>query len=475
MKEHKKLYKAGKNWVTATILTAAITATGLYASSPVYADAGEQVNGADSYQSTGTTQSSSDQSNSDVTEKREQLEQQIQQAQADVNQKEANYNNAKTAQDKASKELTKIGGEWARNQRYVRQYKNYAPTTIELYNKTDTQLSADWDRLSSEAKDLLTSKPEKLQEQYYNKWLDAYNKIQQIFDNRRGHFSDQDQATIEELTKEREKYNAKYQEMIPLVKQGNKAYEKASADSQAAFTKWKKFRDSPLHTENWPTLGGWYTFDPSYLSPEDQNEYNKAVTFLNQYSAKLNKINDDHLQAARNYDNATQAVKQASAALAQANSKLTALKAELAKLQPSDSSASSSAAQPSDSSASSSAAQPSDSSASSSAAQPSDSSASSSAAQPSDSSASSSAAKPSDSSFVASRIINSTYSNSENSNANLLSSKEKDEFPDNKLMSSQQKANRQLPQTGENDSLGLIFIGAFSALFGLGLSFRKQH
>lgn len=451
MKEHKKLYKAGKNWVTATILTAVITATGLYASSPVYADAGEQVNGADSYQSTGTTQSSSDQSNSDVTEKREQLEQQIQQAQADVNQKEANYNNAKTAQDKASKELTKIGGEWARNQRYVRQYKNYAPTTIELYNKTDTQLSADWDRLSSEAKDLLTSKPEKLQEQYYNKWLDAYNKIQQIFDNRRGHFSDQDQATIEEFTKEREKYNAKYQEMIPLVKQGNKAYEKASADSQAAFTKWKKFRDSPLHTENWPTLGGWYTFDPSYLSPEDQNEYNKAVTFLNQYSAKLNKINDDHLQAARNYDNATQAVKQASAALAQANSKLTALKAELAKLQPSDSSASSSAAQPSDSSASSS------------------------AAQPSDSSASSSAAKPSDSSFVASRIINSTYSNSENSNANLLSSKEKDEFPDNKLMSSQQKANRQLPQTGENDSLGLIFIGAFSALFGLGLSFRKQH
>ena len=239
MKEHKKLYKAGKNWVTATILTVSVAASGLYLGTSVHADAGEQVNGADSYQSTGTTQSSSDQSNSDVTEKREQLEQQIQQAQADVNQKEANYNNAKTAQDKASNELTKIGGEWARNQRYVRQYKNYAPTTIELYNKTDTQLSADWDRLSSEAKDLLTSKPEKLQEQYYNKWLDAYNKIQQIFDNRRGHFSDQDQATIEELTKEREKYNAKYQEMIPLVKQGNKAYEKASADSQAAFTKWK--------------------------------------------------------------------------------------------------------------------------------------------------------------------------------------------------------------------------------------------
>jgi len=247
-----------------------------------------------------------------------------------------------------------------------------------------------------------------------------------------------------------------------------------------------KFRD--LHNENWPILGRWYTFDPSYLSPEDQNEYNKAVTFLNQYSAKLNKINDEHLQAARNYDNATQAVKQASVALAQANSKLTALKAELAKLQPSNSSASSSAAQPSDSSASSSAAQPSDSSASSSAAQPSDSSASSSAAQPSDSSASSSAAKPSDSSsassnaakpsdssFVASKIINSTYSNSENSNANLLSSKEKAEFPDNKLMNSQQKANRQLPQIGENDSLGLIFIGAFSALFGFGLSFRKQH
>lgn len=224
----------------------------------------------------------------------------------------------------------------------------------------------------------------------------------------------------------------------------------------------EKFRDS--HNENWPTLGRWYTFDPSYLSPEDQNEYNKAVTFLNQYSAKLNKINDDHLQAARNNDNATQAVKQANAALAQANSKLTALKAELAKLQPSDSSASSSAAQPSDSSASSSAAQPSDSSASSSAAKPSDSS-----------SASSNAAKPSDSSFVASRIINSTYSNSENSNVNLLSSKEKAEFPDNKLMNSQQKANRQLPQTGENDSLGLIFIGAFSALFGFGLSFRKQH
>ena len=211
-----------------------------------------------------------------------------------------------------------------------------------------------------------------------------------------------------------------------------------------------KFRD--LHNENWPILGRWYTFDPSYLSPEDQNEYNKAVTFLNQYSAKLNKINDEHLQAARNYDNATQAVKQASVALAQANSKLTALKAELAKLQPSNSSASSSAAQPSDSSASSSAAQPSDSS-----------------------SASSNAAKPSDSSFVASKIINSTYSNSENSNANLLSSKEKAEFPDNKLMNSQQKANRQLPQIGENDSLGLIFIGAFSALFGFGLSFRKQH
>lgn len=210
-----------------------------------------------------------------------------------------------------------------------------------------------------------------------------------------------------------------------------------------------KFRD--LHNENWPILGRWYTFDPSYLSPEDQNEYNKAVTFLNQYSAKLNKINDEHLQAARNYDNATQAVKQASVALAQANSKLTALKAELAKLQPSNSSASSSAAQPSDSSASSS------------------------AAQPSDSSASSSAAQPSDSSFVASKIINSTYSNSENSNANLLSSKEKAEFPDNKLMNSQQKANRQLPQIGENDSLGLIFIGAFSALFGFGLSFRKQH
>lgn len=223
-----------------------------------------------------------------------------------------------------------------------------------------------------------------------------------------------------------------------------------------------KFRD--LHNENWPILGRWYTFDPSYLSPEDQNEYNKAVTFLNQYSAKLNKINDEHLQAARNYDNATQAVKQASVALAQANSKLTALKAELAKLQPSNSSASSSAAQPSDSSASSSAAQPSDSSASSSAAKPSDSS-----------SASSNAAKPSDSSFVASKIINSTYSNSENSNANLLSSKEKAEFPDNKLMNSQQKANRQLPQIGENDSLGLIFIGAFSALFGFGLSFRKQH
>ena len=235
-----------------------------------------------------------------------------------------------------------------------------------------------------------------------------------------------------------------------------------------------KFRD--LHNENWPILGRWYTFDPSYLSPEDQNEYNKAVTFLNQYSAKLNKINDEHLQAARNYDNATQAVKQASVALAQANSKLTALKAELAKLQPSNSSASSSAAQPSDSSASSSAAQPSDSSTSSSAAQPSDSSASSSAAKPSDSSsASSNAAKPSDSSFVASKIINSTYSNSENSNANLLSSKEKAEFPDNKLMNSQQKANRQLPQIGENDSLGLIFIGAFSALFGFGLSFRKQH
>ena len=100
-----------------------------------------------------------------------------------------------------------------------------------------------------------------------------------------------------------------------------------------------KFRD--LHNENWPILGRWYTFDPSYLSPEDQNEYNKAVTFLNQYSAKLNKINDEHLQAARNYDNATQAVKQASVALAQANSKLTALKAELAKLQPSNSSASS--------------------------------------------------------------------------------------------------------------------------------------
>ena len=42
-------------------------------------------------------------------------------------------------------------------------------------------------------------------------------------------------------------------------------------------------------------------------------------------------------------------------------------------------------------------------------------------------------------------------------------------------MNSQQKANRQLPQIGENDSLGLIFIGAFSALFGFGLSFRKQH
>ena len=52
-----------------------------------------------------------------------------------------------------------------------------------------------------------------------------------------------------------------------------------------------KFRD--LHNENWPILGRWYTFDPSYLSPEDQNEYNKAVTFLNQYSAKLNKINDE--------------------------------------------------------------------------------------------------------------------------------------------------------------------------------------
>ncbi len=566
MKEHKKLYKSGKNWVTATILTAAITATGLYANSPVHAATDEQNTNSTvaQIQNDQTLTVSDAQTNNqsiDNASKQAELEQQIKQAQTEVQQKQNDYNNAKTAQEEASKELMKIGGDWARNQRYVRQYKNYAPTTIDLYNKTDTQLFADYDRLKSEANDLLTSEPEKLQEQYYNKWLDAYNKIQQIYDNRRGHFSDQDQATIEELTKEREKYNAKYQEMIPLVKQGNKAYEKASADSQAALTKWRKFRDSPLHTENWANLGGWYTFDPSYLSPEDQNKYNKAVAFLNQYSAKLNKINDDYTQAARNNDNATQAVNQVSNALAQANFKLTALKAELAKLQSSDSSAGSSTAKPSDSSASSSAAKPSDSSASSSAAKPSDSSASSSAAKPSDSSASSSAAKPSDSSASSSAVkpsdssasssaakpsdssasssaakpsdssssssaakpsdssASSSAAKSSDNSASLSAAKQSDSsatqlntssgvaqsINDDKVSfgaadiksglgdkpaqvafvapnssqasnpsSNQSQKKNSLPQTGNDNSISLIALGALTAIFGLGVVKKKQ-
>lgn len=241
MREHKKLYKAGKTWVTATILTVSVAASGLYLGTSVHADAGEQVNGADSYQSTGTTQSSSDQSSSDVTEKREQLEQQVQQAQADVNQKEANYNNAKTTQDKASKELTKIGGEWARNQRYVRQYKNYAPTTIELYNKTDTQLSTNYNQLLNEYNEMESTDAQKLYDQYFQKWNDAYNKMQQMFDNKKGNysFSEQEQALIQRLDKEREEYNAKLQELKPLRDQGNKARDKVYADYQAAYAKWE--------------------------------------------------------------------------------------------------------------------------------------------------------------------------------------------------------------------------------------------
>ena len=369
-------------------------------------------------------------------------------------------------------------------------------------------------------------------EQYMQKYRNTFDQISTELNKP---LADKDFTLIDRLLKQRDEYYAKAME---LEKQGKNANDDVYKKFTEAEEKSENFTKSyGQHKDEFDFAvapGFWYTYDRSLLSSSDQIKYDQAISYINQNRDKLpiiyqnySKASEENIHAENKAKDAKDDLSKAQAILSDLQNKLTELQhsssasssaaqpsdssasssaaqpsdssasssaakpsdssasssaaqpsdssASSSAAQPSDSSASSSAAQPSDSSASSSAAQPSDSSASSSAAQPSDSSASSSAAQPSDSSASSSAAKPSDSGFVASRIINGTHSNSENSNANLLSSKEKAEFPDNKLMSSQQKANRQLPQTGENDSLGLIFIGAFSALFGLELSFRKQH
>ena len=309
-------------------------------------------------------------------------------------------------------------------------------------------------------------------EQYMQKYRNTFDQISTELNKP---LADKDFTLIDRLLKQRDEYYAKAME---LEKQGKNANDDVYKKFTEAEEKSENFTKSyGQHKDEFDFAvapGFWYTYDRSLLSSSDQIKYDQAISYINQNRDKLPIIYQNYSKASEENIHAENKAKDAKDDLSKAQAILSDLQNKLTELQHS-SSASSSAAQPSDSSASSSAAQPSDSSASSSAAQPSDSSASSSAAQPSDSSASSSAAKPSDSGFVASRIINGTHSNSENSNANLLSSKEKAEFPDNKLMSSQQKANRQLPQTGENDSLGLIFIGAFSALFGLELSFRKQH
>ena len=82
---------------------------------------------------------------------------------------------------------------------------------------------------------------QKLYDQYFQKWNDAYNKMQQMFDNKKGNysFSEQEQALIQRLDKEREEYNAKLQELKPLRDQGNKARDKVYADYQAAYAKWE--------------------------------------------------------------------------------------------------------------------------------------------------------------------------------------------------------------------------------------------
>ena len=523
MKEHKKLYKSGKNWVTATILTAAITATGLYASSPVYADNSsasqkiDQVNTA--VQASGPIQTNDEQqvlqqsgtndaANITATNRTE-LERQIQLVQQDVDRKSKVFQQASDEFLKLKAETDEARANYVRNGRLRRQYQQAAKTTQKLYTDTDHSLYERYNELYNKADELKENDAKTLLNKYNDEYMDLVNQQQSLL--HKSHPTMEDDNKLLDLVNRAQALYKEIQELRPSVDKGKNAYEDAVKEYQDAFNTWGKF--NKLHIPHIDKINNadWDTFDPSFLSDQDRLKYNNAIDIINKNQSKLAQITNDYFEASRKSDQANKESQKAWTNLQKSQSTLDALRAELASLpsgsgdssstsQPSDSSASSSAAKPSDSSASSSAAKPSGSSVSSSAAKPSDSSASSSAAKPSDSSASSSATKPSDSSASSSAAkpsgSSATQLNASSDVAQLNDGKVSFGAADIKsrlgakptqvafvapnssqasnLGSNQIQKRNSLPQTGNDNSMSLIALGALTAIFGLGVVKKKQ-
>ena len=409
MKEHKKLYKAGKNWVTTTILTAAITATGLYASSPVYAANDEQntnstVAQIQNDQPLTVSDAQTNNQSIDNASKQAELEQQIKQAQTEVQQKQNDYNNAQDEKTNANLKFKNAQRIWERNRN---NYGEAEQTTIDIYEKTDHELSLNSNQLLNEWRELSTSNVKEMYEQYMQKYRNTFDQITTELNKP---LADKDFTLIDSLLKQRDEYYAKAKELEKQGKNANDDVYKKFTEAEEKSENFTKSYSQHINKFDFTVAPGfWYTFDRSLLSSSDQIKYDQAISYINQNRDKLSEIYQNYSKASEENIHAENKAKDAKDDLSKAQAILSDLQNKLTELQhsssasssaakPSDSSASSSAAKPSDSSASSSAAKPSDSSASSSAAKPSDSSASSSAAKPSDSSASSSAAKPSDSS-----------------------------------------------------------------------------
>lgn len=471
MKEHKKLYKAGKNWVTATLLAAAVTIGGLYTAAAVHADSAvaQQIDQTDTAApATEPVQSSlADQpAISNQTPTREQLEQQIESAQQDVNQKQQAVNEASDSAAMAASRFNAASNAM-KTQRYSNAKQSLSDAVVvnnELEEKLNAQISSEYASATSEMNSQFDEKKkaDSAESQAYEEQEKAYDAWKAQSDN-------------SELYKKWEDVYAEYSELLKKANDANSNYGVAQAkfsEINKASTSLVKMGVNGTH-KKW--LYTYYEFDDvliNLLSKENQNKYNTTINIIKKNEAFVDNLENRYLLANHDQVQANKDFDDAKTALQTAQQKLADLKAQLAAL-PSDSgSSSSSAAQPSDSdSSSSSAAQPSDSSSSSSsAAQPSDSgSASSSAAQPSDSgSASSSAAQPSDSGKNNSANIDSATYQFKNS---ILDSTP--QLPTSRVAQSDRK---QLPQTGDRQNMvavaGFILVG-FTTMFGLGKLKKK--
>ncbi|MEY8441385.1 KxYKxGKxW signal peptide domain-containing protein [Lactobacillaceae bacterium 24-114] len=449
MKEHKKLYKAGKNWVTATLLAAAVAIGGLYTTTAVHADSAvaQQIDQTDTaapatepVQSSLADQPAISNQDSNQTPTREQLEQQIESAQQDVNQKQQAVNEASDSAAMAASRFNAASNAM-KTQRYSNARQSLSDAVVvnnELEEKLNAQISSEYASATSEMNSQFDEKKkaDSAENQAYEEQEKAYDAWKAQSDN-------------SELYKKWEDVYAEYSELLKKANDANSNYGVAQAkfsEINKASTSLVKMGVNGTH-KKW--LYTYYEFDDvliNLLSKEDQNKYNTTINIIKKNEAFIDNLENRYLLANHDQIQANKDFDDAKTALQTAQQKLADLKAQLAAL-PSDSgSSSSSAAQPSDSG-----------------------SASSSAAQPSDSGSSrSSAAQPSDSGKNNSANIDSATYQFKNS---ILDSTP--QLPTSRVAQSDRK---QLPQTGDRQNMvavaGFILVG-FTTMFGLGKLKKK--